>query len=105
MKKYARVSGKRAATYLETQARRLNDAAGQARQEAEVELPADGAAIDTAYKVCRYCFNKYSSTIRNWKRNRVYYEYAMQRDRTNKIYNFLMFCDLLSAYLGLDKDC
>jgi len=59
MKKYARVSGKRAAIYLGTQARRLNDAAGQARQEAEVELPADGAAIDTAYNVCRYCFNEF----------------------------------------------
>lgn len=105
MKKYARVSGKRAAIYLGAQARRLDDAAGQARKEAEVELPADGAAIDTAYKVCRYCFNQYSSTIRNWKRNRGFYEYAMQRDENDKIYSFLMFCDLLTAYLGLEKDC
>ena len=102
--KYYKVSGKRAAYYLGTQARRLNDAAGQARQEAAVLLPADGAAVDTAFKLCRFCFNQYSNTVREWARNRGYYKYAMQRDKKDKIDSFLMFCDLLSAYLGIKKD-
>ena len=101
--KYYKTSGKRAANYLGTQARRLNDAAGQARQEAAVLLPADGAAVDTAYRLCRFCFNQYSNTVREWTRNLGYYEYATQRDEKDKIDSFLMFCDLLSVYLEIEK--
>lgn len=96
MKKYARVSGKRAAIYLETQARRLDDAAGQARQEAEVELPADGAAIDTAYKVCRYCFNEFQRTANNFYKDReswskrYFFDYAIE-ERSNAIKMFSIF--------------
>ena len=107
MKKYVRVSGKRAAIYLRTQAQRLNDAAGQARQEAEVELPADGAAIDMAFKLCRYCFNEYRRMKKALKKNREnracqFYFTCAQDERFD---SFLMFCDLLTANLGIDKDC
>lgn len=103
--KYYKTSGKRAAYYLETQARRLNDAAGQARQEAAVLLPADGAAVDTAFELCRYCFNEYRRTEKDWKKDREWLtSFYFKRAQDEKIYSFLMFCDLLSAYLGIEKD-
>jgi len=105
--KILKTSGKRYSTYLETQARRLNDAAGQARQESVVELPADGAALDTAYDVCRYCFNEFQRTANDFYKDReswskrYFFDYAIEK-RSNAI---KMFFDLLSAYLGIDKDC
>lgn len=104
--KYCKTSGKRAAIYLETQARRLNVVAGQARQEGAVLLPADGAAVDTAFKLCRYCFNEYRRTEKDLKKDRENWLacFYFKRADDEKIYSFLMFCDLLSAYLGIEKD-
>lgn len=100
-RRFIKVSGKTAAIYFNSQWRFYQDAEYIVSNANDVSLAADGAAVDNAYKVCRYCFTKFQ----NMKQQGIEHGLIFQSVERAKYYNFLLFCDLLTAYFGLEKDC
>lgn len=101
--KQFKTNGKVVSEYLKLQSQLYDEVGKKVANIDALYFPVDSLAVDTAYKVCRYCFNKQRENKMEPCEDE-FDEYSNAAIKDAMKFSFLFFRHILSVYLGLDKE-
>ena len=101
--KRIKTNGAAVAKYFELQGLLYTDVGRKVANIDALYFPVDSLTVDTAYKVCRYCFNR-RRINKQYPNTNEFDKIADERAEDSRNFSFFFFCQILSAYLGLDKE-
>lgn len=107
-RKVLKIGGTYAANFWKAKGYLCQERAHAAKNIDNVWMLADGRALDSALDVCRAAFNRHEETTLNavcFYRHEYRHSYIYRKSYEMKMDCYLVFFEMLTAYLGLKKDC